>query len=134
MLNDVNDTEPGGSAPHASRAARGAGPAPDEPLDPQIERIRRKLSRLILVGIGTLLVGVLAVFGAVLYRSAGSGSTPVARGDLRVPLIPGAELLDASLAENGLLLRIAMPDGSTQLVVLDPVTGEPRLRVSVGRD
>lgn len=105
----------------------------EEPLDPEIERIRAKLSRLMVMGIGTLLIGVIAVFGAVIYRSMSSGSTvEVGRGEMTLPLIEGARLDDASLAPNGLLLRIAMPDGATQLVVLDPTTGEPRLRVTVG--
>ena len=128
----LNDVEAGPIKRPPPRAGRDAALVSDEPLDPEIERIRRKLSRLMVLGIGTLLIGVLAVFGVILYRSADGASTPVASGDARVPLVAGARLEDASLAANGLLLRIAMPDGSTQLLILDPASGEPRLRVTVG--
>lgn len=132
MLNDMHPAPQPADATPQTTTGRVRNGEPDEPLDPAIERVRVKLARLMVVGIGTLLVGVVAVFGAVIYRSMGDGSTgSVARGDIRLPLVSGARLDAASLAPNGLLLRIAMPDGSTQLLVLDPATGEPRLRVSV---
>lgn len=130
MLTD--DATP--SRPADAAIPRGTPARDDAPLDPAIERVRVKLARLMAVGIGTLLLGVVAVVAGVLYKAGQEPSTPAGTGEARVPLIAGASLADAALAPNGLLLRIAMPDGSVQLVVLDPATGAPRLRVSVGTD
>ena len=44
----------------------------DKPLDPAMEKVRRKLARLMAVSIGIMLVGLMAVLGAVVYKSAGS--------------------------------------------------------------
>ena len=112
-----------------SKAQRHDPRGEDEPLDPAVERVRRKLARLMLVSIGTLLIGVLAVLGAVIYRASGDGSTPPANGQGTIALVPGATVRSSSLAPNGLLVEIALPDGATELVVLDPVSGAPRLRV-----
>lgn len=101
----------------------------DKPLDPAVERVRRKLARLMLVSVGTLVIGVVAVLAAVLLRSGGGGGE-VAQGDRTIRLVPGARVENATLAPNGLLVRFALPDGSTQLVVLDPATATPRLRVT----
>lgn len=129
MLNDTTANTP--PARTARPAATGPAKGDDEPLDPAVERVRIKLARLMALGIGTLLIGVVAVFGAVIYRSAGEGSTP-AGGEARFELVPGATLEGASLGDGGLLMRIAMPDGTTQLVVLDAATGAARLRVTLG--
>ena len=108
-----------------------SGLSVEEPLDPALERVRQKLARLMLVGIGTLLVGVIAVFGIILYRMNQSPSPSGVAGDVDLALVPGASLQDASLGPDGILLHIAMPDGSTQLLVLDRATGTVRLRVAI---
>ena len=125
MLRDeTTETIHAGPAP-----SRGPGAAVEPPLDPAIERVRARLQRLMLVGIGTLMVGVLAIAVVASIRANRAPDAPIAGGDVALPVVPGASLQDASLAPNGLLLRFAMPDGTTQLVVLDPATGAPRLRV-----
>ena len=133
MLDDPNPS----SASEASARPRGMAPSParggkgqeDEPLDPAVERVRVKLARLMVVSIGTLLVGVLAVLGAVIYRGSDDGSTPVGTGSRDISLVPGATLRGADLSPNGLLLTIDLPDGTTELVVLDPASAATRLRV-----
>ena len=127
LRDDTSETVPADD----SSPALGMRPREGAPLDPAIERIRARLQRLMLMGIGTLLLGVVAVAIVAFYRANGQPSTPGAGGDVTLPTVPGAVLENASLAQNGLLLRFLMPDGTTQLVVLDPATGSPRLRVSL---
>ena len=108
-------------------------PADDEPLDPAVERVRVKLARLVQVSIGTLLVGILAVFGVILYKFNTESSTPAGAGgglaEREIDLLPGAEIVRSQLASNGLLIEIALPDGSTEIVVLDPASAALRMRV-----
>ena len=106
----------------------------DEPLDPAVERVRAKLTRLVQVSIGTLLIGILAVLGAVLYKFNTEPSTRLAGGadglvEREIDLLPGASLTRSQLAPNGLMMEIALPDGSTELVVLDPASARVRMRV-----
>lgn len=129
MLRD-DTTEPTPADPTPKPTGASAPSNADAPLDPAIERVRARLARLMLLGIGTLLLGVLAIVIVAFYRGGGEPST-VGGGDVTLPVLPGATLEDASLAPNGLLLRFAMPDGTTQLVVLDPASGAPRLRVTL---
>ena len=100
-----------------------------EPLDPAVENIRRKLARLVLLGVGTLLIGLVAVFAAVLYRWNAEPST--AAGNATLQLLPGATVRSATLSDGGLLLTIDLPDGAVDLVVLDPLTGGVRSQVTI---
>lgn len=102
------------------------GPSTDEVLDPAVERIRVKLMRLMLLAVGTLLLGLIAVFAAFLYRSTESPSS--AAGEAEIKLLPGASVRSTALSESGILVTIDLPDGSVDLVVLDSRNGELRSR------
>src|SRR3954466_15538663 len=65
----------------------------DKPLDPAMLRVQAKLRRLILISGLTLGIGILAVFGAVIYRTFASAPAAVP------PAVANAHL---SLAEMGL--------------------------------
>ena len=103
----------------------------EEPLDPAVERIRARLSRLVLLGVGTLLLGLVAVFIAVIYRSQGGGSSAAPAQQAEVRLLPGAVVRSTAIAENGVLVTIDLPDGSVDLVVLDPLSGALRGRTTL---
>lgn len=40
----------------------------DKPLDPTMERVRRKMVRLLAVSLGVMFIGVMAVLAAVVYK------------------------------------------------------------------
>jgi hypothetical protein len=51
----------------------------EKPLDPDMEKVRRKMVRLLAVSIGIMFIGLMAVLGAIVYKftqddAAGSGS------------------------------------------------------------
>ena len=46
----------------------------DEPLDPQVEAIRKRLVRLLAVSGGIMVLGLMTVLIAVVYRISGSDS------------------------------------------------------------
>jgi len=45
----------------------------EQPLDPAMERVRRKMVRLMVISIGIMMVGLMAVLGAIVYKIGGSG-------------------------------------------------------------
>lgn len=102
---------------------------PDEkPLDPAVERVQRRLRRLMLISGLTLGLGMFAVFGAILYRlyahapaptppvaiAAGAAVPTVKRSDLGIPA--GATLVSTALDGNRLSLTYA--DGADMIVVI----------------
>lgn len=46
----------------------------DEPLDPAVESVRRKMIRLQIVSGSVMFISLMAVFGAVVYKAVGSSS------------------------------------------------------------
>lgn len=73
---------------------------PDEkPLDPEVEKVRQKMVRLLVVSIGIMIIGVMAVLAAVVYRV----------------VAPEEETVEVSTALPGggeaLASRVALPDG-----------------------
>lgn len=109
----------------------------EPPLDPAMERVRRKMMRLLAVSIGIMLIGLMAVLAAVVYKVNRSDEpqTPEPRSDIpgqeaaapvppaiiesQVPLAPGTRLLSQSLSGDHVSLETLLPDGGTEIVVYD---------------
>ena len=110
-------------------------------LDPAMERVRRKMIRLLAVSIGVMLIGLMAVLVAVVYKINRAPETPPAeeaRSDIpgqaapapakpeplkliesQINLTPGTRLLSQSLSGNELSLETLLPDGGTELIIYD---------------
>ncbi|WP_139973738.1 MULTISPECIES: hypothetical protein [Brucella/Ochrobactrum group] len=113
----------------------------EPPLDPAMERVRRKMIRLLAVSIGVMLIGLMAVLVAVVYKINRAPETPPveeARSDIpgqaapapvkpeppkliesQIDLTPGTRLLSQSLSGNELSLETLLPDGGTELIIYD---------------
>lgn len=100
----------------------------EKPLDPATEKLRRKMVRLLAVSIGVMMVGVMAVLGAIVYkindsgrqdamREAGSAPLPYENLEGRIDLPDRAEIVSASLDADRVLLQVRMPDGASSLLV-----------------
>lgn len=96
----------------------------DAPLDPAAERLRRKLVRLLLGSGLIMMLGLIAVFAAIVYKTGLLGSdtvrrTPAAQvaaeATIRVP--PGARLVSADLDAAQALLTFDSAEGTTMLLV-----------------
>jgi hypothetical protein len=107
----------------------------EAPLGPAQERLRRKLVRLLFVSGGIMMLGLIAVFAAIVYRLGDqsralkspdgaaaffSAEAPV-EGRIAVP--PGYRLIGATLDGERALLTLAAPDGSSLLLLVDLKTG-----------
>jgi hypothetical protein len=102
----------------------------DKPLDPAIERVRRKLVRFVAINLGLLFVALMAVVAAIVYKSGGSkpqepveSAVPsqaeggMLTGDIVLPA--GAKLLSHSLSGNRLALDAELADGSRAIFLYD---------------
>ncbi|MEZ5870971.1 MAG: fimbrial protein [Nitratireductor sp.] len=100
----------------------------EKPLDPATERVRRKMVRLLVVSISVMMIGLMAVLAAVVYKINGKPAEPVsASSGARVPIEPGfegridlpsdAELASSSLDGSNVMLTIRLAGGGTQLLV-----------------
>ncbi len=111
----------------------------EKPLDPNVEKVRRKLVRFMGINLGLLFLALMVVVAALVYKSrtapqatgpiAGDIQTPAgepATGDIVLP--PGSRVLSQSLSGNRISIDAELADGSRSIFVYD--IGEKRL---VGR-
>ena len=107
----------------------------EAPLDPAAERLRRKLARLLIVSGGIMMLGLIAVFAAIVYKLGvlgDGGPAPLAAAeagfpgelvDANIAVPPDARLVAADIDGARALLHLEAPDGSSLLLV-DLATGE----------
>jgi hypothetical protein len=104
----------------------------EKPLDPEMEKVRRKMVRLLAVSIGIMFVSLMAVLGAIVYKFTrpAEGPAPVASGVPSEAPVAGAIALPAGFAVEAMALdgdRVALfgrlADGSRRLIVHDAVSG-----------
>lgn len=104
---------------------------PDEPLDPAVEKVRAKLMRFVVINLGILFLALMAVVGALVYRSVSTGSSPEEASSSALPLPPegstitgeialpaGANVVSSSLADGRLTLLVET-GGAREIVVYD---------------
>lgn len=91
----------------------------EKPLDPATERLRRKMVRLLVVSIGIMTIGLMAVLAAIVYRTMG-GPGPLEGIETAIALPAGSEVLESSLDGKQALLRVR--DGSEVSLYLVSLT------------
>lgn len=102
----------------------------DEPLDPAVEKLRARLMRFVVINLGILFLALMAVVGALVYRSVSTESAPeISSAGLPLPpegstitgeiaLPAGANVLSQSLADGRLTLLVET-GGAREIVVYD---------------
>ena len=88
----------------------------EKPLDPEVEAVRRRLARLMAVSIGIMMIGLLAVLGAIVYKMSGP-SRPAATDVTRIALPAGYHIVDQSMADGRILLRLRSTSGEEMLSI-----------------
>ncbi len=84
-------------------------------LDPAIERVRRKMMRLMMVSVAIMMIGLIAVIGAIVYKLSARG-TSAAAGTLEthIQLPQGAKIVAATPNGGDILFTIDPGDGGRQ--------------------
>ncbi|WP_336278480.1 hypothetical protein [Bartonella sp. CB175] len=107
----------------------------DHPLDPAVERVRKKLMRLMIISISITLVLLLAVLLGIVYKVVATHSIPqegisfsfdaknpkISQHTLSLP--KNTQILSQSLSEHNIVLKILTPDGQTKFVIYNYDTG-----------
>jgi hypothetical protein len=112
----------------------------EKPLDPAVDRVQKRLRRLMLVAGLTLGLGFLAVFAGIMYRvfTTDSGAPPALPKGAATPTIslselglsPDARVISTSLDGDRLALTFA-EGGGTTVIVFDLATMAVVARLSV---
>lgn len=125
------------SSSSASNASAVSDDEGDVALDPAVERIRQRLKRLILVSSATLMIGLVAVLAAVIYRighSADKSALAPMAAEMTIPSVlpAGARVISTSL--DGTLLAVTIDTaGTTRILVIDIATGKVVRRIGLGQ-
>jgi len=102
----------------------------EKPLDPEAEKVRRKLVRFMGINLGLLFLAVMVVIAALVYKMSkapGTASAPVAdvqvpagaalSGDIVLPV--GAKVISQSLSGSRLSIDAELADGSRAIFLYD---------------
>lgn len=101
------------------------------PLDPVAERLRRKMVRLLVVSVGTMIIGVMAVLGVVVYKTLPKdGGLGEATATIAIPA--GEAILDVSMDGERALVH-TRADGADRLYVVSLADGAVLKRLDVGQ-
>ncbi|WP_431320168.1 hypothetical protein [Rhizobium sp. YTU87027] len=106
----------------------------EKPLDPAMERVRRKMIRLQIVSGIIMFVSLMAVFGAVVYKTMRApAKEPVAATSAGVPsdapvsvtatLPPGFVIQSSSLSGGQIMFFGATANGIKKSLVVDILSG-----------
>ena len=105
----------------------------EKPLDPALENVRRKMVRLQIVSAAIMVVSLMAVFGAVVYKTmrpapkaAGSAASNVpsdAAVAVTAALPQGFTVQSTALSGNQVLFYGTLASGQRQAIVFDYSVG-----------
>ena len=117
-------------------AATAEDDAQDKPLDPAVERVRRKLVRFMVVNLGLLFIALMAVAVAIVYRAGSREEQPPAaavpelplpapglmtRGEIALP--QGARIAGHAFSGSRISLDVVLSDGSRAILIYDTAAG-----------
>ena len=105
----------------------------EKPLDPAMERVRAKMARLLMISLAIMMIGLMAVLYAIVYKMSESGkqavpvavSVPVGADEIlaTITLPKGAQINGESLSGTRILFDLTLPDGKRELAVYDTTEG-----------
>jgi hypothetical protein len=114
----------------------------EKPLDPAMEIVRRKMVRLQIVSAGVMVVSLMAVFGALVYKAtrpatkeatvAGPGVPSSAPVSVRADLPEGFVVQSTSLSGAQVLFYGTTADGKHEALVFDYSLGHTVATISLG--
>lgn len=114
----------------------------EKPLDPVMENVRRKMIKLQLVSAGVMVVMLMAVLGAIVYKVTRTSAPPASQpGLLAVPsdaplsavaaLPAGFRIEQVSLSGGQMLFYGVSADGARKALVFDIAAGRIIADISV---
>jgi len=93
----------------------------EEPLDPKVEAIRKKMVRLLAVSGGIMMLGLMAVVLAIVYKINQSNQKSVdalvIEGEIALPA--GSVITDTAIGSRSIMLTTKSADGKQTLRLYD---------------
>ncbi len=115
----------------------------ETPLDPTLEKVRRKMIRLLLVSIGIMVAGLMAVLAAIVYKAnqptqittptaenSAHSATPV---EATVELPSGFKVTSTALSGNRILFFGEDAGGKRKAYIFDITSSSLVADVTVGK-
>jgi hypothetical protein len=113
----------------------------EKPLDPALENVRRKMVRLQIVSVAIMVVSLMAVFGAVVYKTMRPVPKPTGVGASAVPsdapvaataaLPQGFTVQSTALSGSQVLFYGTLAGGRRQAIVFDYAVGRVVATISL---
>ena len=75
-----------------------------EPLDPEVEFIRKKMIRLLIISSLVMIVGLLAVFFGIIYKVNGTFETVNSQGVIKLP--SDSRIIETSVDGGVVMFRV----------------------------
>lgn len=98
-------------------------PDDETPLDPATERLRRKMLRLLAVAVATMLLGVMAVLAAIVYKVNQDAAAPRPAGTPIAIALPAGTRIEAVAIDGDEALLTLAGAGEDRMVRVDLRTG-----------
>ncbi len=113
----------------------------EKPLDPATERVRRKMVRLMVISIGIMMIGLMAVFGAIVYKFTNLGGkssddSAVSSNNLdtfetAIDIPEGATIVSTALDGTRVSLTLSYSDGKQEIWFYDIATDRMLGKIAV---
>ncbi|MCF6321539.1 MAG: hypothetical protein L3J32_07190 [Rhizobiaceae bacterium] len=116
----------------------------DAPLDPAVERVRAKMMRLMGISVAIMMVGLMAVIGAIFYKIYGGEEENTAQdrvieqnvagisnGEIDIP--QGSKIVKAELSGGQILLTLEKREGGIALWVYDMANNQVTAKITVNQ-
>ncbi len=110
----------------------------EKPLDPAMEKIRRKMVRLLIISSSVIVLGLMAVIGSIVYKtSKNSAATPQAvlqAGPIaakQMVTLPKGFALESTTIDGNRIWFMGTADGNHLVIVHDIATGKTLTEVTV---
>ena len=100
-----------------------AGKSAEEPLDPAVERVRRKLLRFAIVNIGILFLALAIVVAALAWRTVSASKAPAVFTEAVLALPEGVRVSSQSVSPTEIALLATLPDGSDAVFIFARADG-----------
>ena len=91
-----------------------------EPLDPEIEAIRKRMIRLLVISSSIMILGLLAVFFAILYKVNEPFNSSVITENVGTLQLPeGSQIINTALDGENILFTVKSKDGKHYVLVYE---------------
>ena len=115
----------------------------DAPLDPAVERVRRKMMRLMGISVAIMMTGLMAVIGAIFYKISSNDDENVAvkpvveqtatqmNGAIDLPV--GSKIVKAELSGGHIVLSVETGEGELALWVYDMASNRVTAKIAINQ-